>query len=223
MRILVCGGRNFGHVVRTTGLVLDEPAEMQERIREYQYIHSCLNEIVNEKSLFSDPDNNWLPTDITIIQGGATGADRAAYDFAEINFCRREEYPADWKRYGKRAGYLRNQQMLDEGKPDLVVAFPGGIGTANMVDLATKAGVKVMMMGTKGSGVEAPQPKFKTNKYEKLYCDKMWSSGNFMTPYQRSIVLRDMMEEEQQWLDSMGAEYEDITAAQATMDKLNGA
>lgn len=60
------------------------------------------------------------------------------------NFIRVEEYPADWARFGKSAGYLRNKQMLEEGKPDLVVAFPGGRGTANMIAIAMKAGVKVI-------------------------------------------------------------------------------
>jgi len=40
--------------------------------------------------------------------------------------------------------YIRNQQMLDESRPDLIVAFPGGRGTKDMVDRATKAGVKVV-------------------------------------------------------------------------------
>jgi hypothetical protein len=40
--------------------------------------------------------------------------------------------------------YRRNQQMLDEGRPDLVVAFPGGAGTANMVKLARAIGCEVI-------------------------------------------------------------------------------
>jgi len=66
------------------------------------------------------------PHDITIIHGGATGADNAASEFATCNFCYQEEYLADWRKHGKRAGYLRNKRMIDEGFPDLVVAFPGG-------------------------------------------------------------------------------------------------
>ena len=53
-------------------------------------------------------------------------------------------FPADWNSYGKAAGPIRNKQMLDEGKPDVVIAFPGGTGTANMIMQATKAGVKVV-------------------------------------------------------------------------------
>jgi hypothetical protein len=42
-------------------------------------------------------------------------------------------YEADWISLGRKAGPIRNQRMLEEGKPDLVMAFPGGRGTADMV------------------------------------------------------------------------------------------
>jgi hypothetical protein len=54
------------------------------------------------------------------------------------------EFPAQWDLHGKRAGYLRNKQMLEEGQPDLVVAFPGGRGTADMVRQSREAGVPVI-------------------------------------------------------------------------------
>ena len=44
---------------------------------------------------------------------------------------------------GYRAGPIRNQEMLDKGKPDLVIAFPGGKGTADMVGRALRTGVFV--------------------------------------------------------------------------------
>ena len=68
-----------------------------------------------------------------LIQGGATGADFLARRWAENNFIPYQEYKADWKRYGNRAGPLRNQKMLDIEDPDFVIAFPGGAGTADMV------------------------------------------------------------------------------------------
>lgn len=83
---------------------------------------------------------------VVLIHGAARGADSCAARWArtggpgEIDV---EAYPADWKRYGRGAGPVRNQQMLDEGKPDLVVAFPGGVGTADMVRRAKRAGVEV--------------------------------------------------------------------------------
>jgi hypothetical protein len=82
------------------------------------------------------------PIDV-IIQGGASGADNQAAHYAALHWMDCEEYPAHWEEHGKKAGYIRNKQMLEEGKPDLVIAFPGGKGTANMVKLAREAGVEV--------------------------------------------------------------------------------
>ena len=82
--------------------------------------------------------------DLVIIHGGARGADNLAGDWADVNRTGLEVYPADWDKYGKAAGFIRNQQMLDEGKPDLVVAFPGGNGTADMIRRARKAGIEVL-------------------------------------------------------------------------------
>lgn len=80
---------------------------------------------------------------ITIIEGGARGADALAKEFAATEGLISETYPADWKKHGKSASPIRNKLMLDEGKPDLVVAFPGGRGTENMIQQAEKAGVTV--------------------------------------------------------------------------------
>lgn len=81
-----------------------------------------------------------------IIEGEARGADRLAATWGDAHGIPVERYPADWDQYGKRAGYVRNQQMLDEGKPELVVAFYADQartkGTAMMVDIARKAGVE---------------------------------------------------------------------------------
>lgn len=79
-----------------------------------------------------------------IISGMAYGADTLAVEWAKKWGVTVEGYPADWDRYGRSAGPRRNQQMLDEGKPDVVYAFPGGVGTADMVKRAHKAGVTVV-------------------------------------------------------------------------------
>lgn len=69
-----------------------------------------------------------------IIEGEAPGADQMARRWAEYRGVPFEAYRADWRRYGRReAGPIRNQRMLDEGKPEYGVAFPGGTGTADMV------------------------------------------------------------------------------------------
>lgn len=50
--------------------------------------------------------------------------------------------------YNAKAGPDRNQRMIDEGRPDLVVAFPGGRGTADMIRRATEAGIEVFRIGS---------------------------------------------------------------------------
>jgi predicted Rossmann-fold nucleotide-binding protein len=79
-----------------------------------------------------------------IIQGGAKGADRVANDWAAAYGVQREQYNADWEALGSFAGPARNKWMLEQGQPDLVIAFPGGRGTADMVRKARKAGVEVV-------------------------------------------------------------------------------
>lgn len=81
--------------------------------------------------------------DLAIIEGGARGADRLARQWADKNdvICYTER--ADWETYGKRAGWMRNQRMIDRFKPQAVVAFPGNKGTRDMVRRAHEAGIPV--------------------------------------------------------------------------------
>lgn len=58
-----------------------------------------------------------------LIHGAARGADRMAARWAESHGIETLAFPADWKRDGRRGGPLRNQRMLDEGRPDFGVAF----------------------------------------------------------------------------------------------------
>jgi len=81
-----------------------------------------------------------------IINGGARGADYLARRWALQQNVLVHTYSAQWNLYGRRAGIVRNKKMLDEGMPDLVVAFEGGKGTKNMVAQATKRGVKVLIV-----------------------------------------------------------------------------
>jgi hypothetical protein len=79
-----------------------------------------------------------------LIEGGARGADTIGREWAiQYRSIVVRTFPADWATHGRAAGPIRNQQMLDEGRPDLVVAFPGGKGTADMVRRAKEAGVPI--------------------------------------------------------------------------------
>lgn len=79
-----------------------------------------------------------------IIEGGANGADQLGNSWAMAHGVPVETYHADWEHHGSFAGPMRNRQMLEEGRPDTVVAFPGGRGTADMMKKARKAGVEVV-------------------------------------------------------------------------------
>lgn len=121
MRVLVCGSRHF---------------------KDYMFLKEVLDN-------FHDKNN------ITeIIHGAAKGADLMAAEWAMSRSTSMgaamgiRAFPADWNKHGKAAGPIRNKQMLDEGKPDKVIAFlaPNSRGTQNMIDQATKAGKPVQVV-----------------------------------------------------------------------------
>jgi hypothetical protein len=86
-----------------------------------------------------------------IIEGGATGADRLALDWAQT---RGDiiwiDVPADWDGLGKAAGHIRNAKMLRilQGGPRdqerAVIAFPGGVGTDQMCSIAARASIRII-------------------------------------------------------------------------------
>lgn len=108
-----------------------------------------------------------------LIEGCAAGADQLAGDhrypqlsvddpwgepgWAWVRHIPPAHYPADWNRYGRAAGPIRNRQMLVEGQPDLVVAFHNSLatskGTRNMVEQARKAGVPVRLFTSDGEAL----------------------------------------------------------------------
>jgi len=88
-----------------------------------------------------------LPVEATLIEGGAMGTDEKARIMARRRGLDVETYWANWTRYDKGAGPIRNQKMLSLGA-DLVLAFPGpeSKGTWDMVRIAQEAGIKVEVL-----------------------------------------------------------------------------
>lgn len=74
-----------------------------------------------------------------IISGGARGADTLAKKYSKDYFCPYTEFPADWDKYGKSAGFIRNQLIVDNC--DMVLAFWDGKskGTQDTINKAKKA------------------------------------------------------------------------------------
>jgi len=106
-------------------------------------------------------DRNWTRRDVVynvldalqpsvVITGGATGADDFAEQWAIEHEVACQVYPAQWKTFGKAAGPIRNQQMIDEGQPELVLAFhqnlPKSRGTRDMVKRAKACGLEVSLI-----------------------------------------------------------------------------
>lgn len=114
MRVLVCGGRNYN----------DDAA--------WNHITGVLEDLHREHGITA------------IIEGGAIGADRMGRHWADMRDVKCVTVYADWNTHGKAAGPIRNQRMINDFKPDLIVAFPGGKGTADMVNRAKVAGIKLM-------------------------------------------------------------------------------
>lgn len=85
-----------------------------------------------------------------VIHGACRGADKLIDKAAKKLGIPRLPFPADWKRFGKAAGPIRNREMHHKGKPDLVVAFHPDLessrGTLDMVTLARKKGTKVKVV-----------------------------------------------------------------------------
>ena len=116
MRVLVCGGRDYRYARR----------------------------------IFFELDSVRITFGLTVlIHGAAPGADRIAGQWAAKHGIPVEDFPADWFPHGKdggrdnSAGPKRNARMLAEGRPDLVVAFPGASGTNDMIQRARAAGIRV--------------------------------------------------------------------------------
>lgn len=92
------------------------------------------------------------PRDTIIIHGACRGADSlGGYIARRLGFNNIQEYPANWKLYGKGAGLIRNRQMVDENPDiDLVLAFHEHIetskGTKDMLAVAESAGIKYKLI-----------------------------------------------------------------------------
>jgi len=139
--VLVTGGRYFSATTLAGG-VPNPKCEDQKKL-----ILDTLDKIHMERKIGK------------LIQGGARGADTTAYCWAVAKKVRPVTIYARWEdiitppvliktrpngaQYNALAGANRNQKMVEE-KPDLVVAFPGNRGTADMVERARKAGIEVI-------------------------------------------------------------------------------
>lgn len=84
--------------------------------------------------------------DIAVVCGMARGADTLGEQYAKCRGFSVNYFPAEWDKYGRYAGYRRNEQMAQNA--DALVAFWDGQsrGTKHMIDLAYRYGLKVRVI-----------------------------------------------------------------------------
>lgn len=89
---------------------------------------------------------NQKPENVVIVSGHASGADALGERYAQERGLQLETYPADWKAHGRAAGPIRNAQMASVART--LIAFWDGKsrGTKNIIDTATKRGLKVAVV-----------------------------------------------------------------------------
>ena len=101
----------------------------------------------NQEAVYRELDS--FPDDTIVIEGGAAGADRCAKVAAIRLAFGIHTHLADWAKYGKAAGPIRNAEMLKE-QPDIVIAFHTDLehskGTKDMVTKAIAAGIPVRLI-----------------------------------------------------------------------------
>lgn len=136
--VLIYGGRNFG-------LAPEIPEHItQDRVKSYERAFSKKKMFeacsVCEQIIMGIGKKGFT----TLISGLAKGADQIPVlmnEYFPKDYKGLLEFPANWTVHGRRAGPLRNIQMLKEGKPNFAIGFPGGTGTAHMKSLLVEAGV----------------------------------------------------------------------------------
>lgn len=134
MTILVCGSRNWTDhdLIRR---------ELEQLPAGSVIIHGDNGYDAQGKPLWGQPD-----------ELAVRGADKLAGTIARELGLSVETYTPDWQRYGNSAGPRRNTRMLQEGKPQLVLAFTADLaasrGTRDMVTKARAAGVEVRIIPT---------------------------------------------------------------------------
>lgn len=124
MKVLVFGGRDYGVMTIHDKVI---PNEL-----EVGYLFGALSALHSISPI------------TTLVHGAAKGADLLADEWGYHHHISVRSYPANWGQYGRAAGPIRNQEMLDKENPDYVMAFRGGKGTEDMVTRALKKGIKVI-------------------------------------------------------------------------------
>lgn len=130
MRVIVCGGRDF--------------CDRQWLFEALDRVHerNPITLLRQGGQMKRHPDDAHLPPQ----KQRRIGADWLALCWAKARMVNHDTVNADWKRFGAAAGPIRNGMMIRDNDIDRVIEFPGGDGTADMVEKARQAGIKISTM-----------------------------------------------------------------------------
>lgn len=139
MRPIICGGRTYAtyriHMHENGVTNKTCPICIADEIRvpkQLAHLRAILDAFLT------------LPGIEELAHGAARGADSEAQYWAIEHSVPHRSFPAQWMQYGRSAGYERNAQMLRQFDPTHIIAFPGGAGTANMVNIALAANITII-------------------------------------------------------------------------------
>jgi hypothetical protein len=124
---------------RGRDLIAETDAKKEKGVK----ILVCGDRNFQNQELMNEVLDALKPVVSLLIAGGARGADTLAENWATLNQIPTQIFPAEWDKHGRAAGTIRNKQMLDEGSPALVIAFPSpnSKGTRHMIRIAKSAGI----------------------------------------------------------------------------------
>jgi hypothetical protein len=86
---------------------------------------------------------------IEIISGGARGVDKIGEELAVYLRLELKVFPADWDKYGKRAGYIRNEEMAKYADALIAIWDGESKGTKHMIELAKKHNLRIYIYNLK--------------------------------------------------------------------------
>ena len=85
-----------------------------------------------------------------VVSGCAKGADTFGEEWADDQRLPVKKFPAEWDKYGRAAGPIRNKQMAEYSDQLIAFLYPNSRGTANMINQAKKLGLKVHIIEKEG-------------------------------------------------------------------------
>lgn len=91
-----------------------------------------------------------------VFSGGARGVDQLGEAWARRNGVPVRHFPADWERYGKRAGFLRNEEMADRAEALIAVWDFKSPGTRHMIEIVKRKGLRVFVLTPDGKATQRP-------------------------------------------------------------------